>query len=230
MRERLTMLFCISLGFSSFACGGVTAGDAMGAPSFEEDGGVSVDAGSLIDDDGGRTSADGGVEPAKDGGAAAALAIDPIAVGNAWTYDVTVAGSYAACTNGSATSKVTQASSVGGKDAFLVSSFCESLGSFWYAPDGDRVYVYDGNAWTIALDTPVQDGHTWAGAGDTLVWKSAGSVTVPAGTFGDCFTAEDQVSPSSYAVTFCRGVGPVKWHYRDLGANGYDAVLTAKSF
>ncbi|HEX7666803.1 MAG TPA: hypothetical protein VF407_19880 [Polyangiaceae bacterium] len=224
MRERLTILFCLSLGFSAVACGGVSA--TTDAPSPDDDGGAAIGT----DDAGSDPGTDGGKATPSDGGTSSALAIDPIAMGNAWTYDVTVAGSYSACTNGSSTSNVTQAATVGGKDGFLVSSFCASLGSFWYSVDGDRVYVYDGSKWTVALDAPVQDGHTWTGAGDTLVWKSAGSVTVPAGTFGDCFTAEDQAAPSYYAVTFCRGVGPVKWHYRDASSNGYDAVLTAKSF
>ena len=52
-------------------------------------------------------------------------------------------------------------------------------------------------------------------------------MTVPAGTYSDCFEADVQDEPAYYAVTFCRGVGPVKWHYRDASQNGYDATLTA---
>ena len=34
---------------------------------------------------------------------------------------------------------------------------------------------------------------------------------------------------TSYTV-FCRGVGPVEWHYEDGFGNGYEAVLKAKGF
>ena len=56
------------------------------------------------------------------------------------------------------------------------------------------------------------------------------TITVGAGTFDNCFEADVQDEATYYAVTFCRGIGPVKWHYRDTtGNNGYDAVLTAKN-
>jgi len=183
----------------------------------------SFQVGSLSDTDGGDAGLVG-----DDGGALAS--IDPIALNDAWTYDVTVAGTYPACTNGSGVASVTQHSTIDGKDAFYVSSFCAALGSFWYSADGDRVYEYDGTNWLLALDAPVEDAHTWSNGSETFVWKKIGAIAVPAGNFADCWEVDDQAAPTYYAVTFCRGVGPVKWHYRDASQNGYDAVLTNKNF
>ncbi|MGH7330027.1 MAG: hypothetical protein ACREJX_16905, partial [Polyangiaceae bacterium] len=138
---------------------------------------------------------------------------------------------YPSCTNGSGTGSVTQESTLGGKDAFYVSSFCSGVDSIWYSADGDRVYEYDGSNWLIAIDSPVEDGHTWTTSGVTYVWKKIGALTVKAGTFADCWEIDDQGESAYYAATLCRGVGPVKWHVRDqTGNNGYDAELTSKSF
>ncbi|MEO8798707.1 MAG: hypothetical protein ABI551_12545 [Polyangiaceae bacterium] len=182
-------------------------------------------------DDAGMSPPDGGAGTSDDGGASGV--IDPIAVGNTWTYDVTVAGTYPACTNGSGTSSVTQEKTLDGKDAFSVSSFCASLGSFWYSTDGDRVYQYDdaSSTWLLALESPVEDGRTWSNGTSTFVWKKIGSLAVKAGTYDDCWEVDLQGGAQFYAVTFCRGIGPVKWHVRDSSSlNGYDAALTQKNF
>ena len=179
--------------------------------------------------DAGGFNVDGGADGG--GGSVLAQAIDPIAPGYSWTYDVTVAGTYPSCSNGSSTGSVTQESTLGGKDAFLVSSFCAGIGSIWYSADGDRVYEWDGSNWLIAIDSPVEDGHTWTTSNVTYVWKKIGSLTVKAGTFADCWEIDAQGAAPYYAATLCRGVGPVKWHVRDTsGNNGYDAELTSKSF
>jgi len=54
-------------------------------------------------------------------------------------------------------------------------------------------------------------------------------VTVPAGTFTDCWTAQQQVSYTAY-LTYCRGAGLVRSYSQDLGGNGWDAQLASKSF
>lgn len=182
--------------------------------------------------DAGGFDVDGGAgsEGGTDAGSLA-QAIDPIAMGYAWTFDVTVAGTYPSCSNGSSTGAVQQESTLGGRDAFLVSSFCSGIGSIWYSADGDRIYEWDGSNWLTAIDSPVEDGHTWTTSGITYVWKKLGSLTVKAGTFSDCWEIDDQGEAAYYAATLCRGVGPVKWHVRDTsGTNGYDAELTSKSF
>ena len=151
--------------------------------------------------------------------------IDPIALGRTWTYNVTIVGTYPLCKAGSNVGRVLGEKVVAGKQAFQVQSFCPGAGTSSYAVDGDKVEVYYGSAWILSLDAPVAEGHTWTDGVVTYVWENVGKLTVPAGTFDDCWKARPQVGPSY--TTFCRGVGPVRWHYVDASGNGYDAALTA---
>ena len=154
--------------------------------------------------------------------------IDPIVVGRRWTYDVTVFGTYPICTSGSHDGVVTGEKMLDGKRAFQVQSFCPGLGTGNYAVSGDVVQYDYMTTWVLALDAPVAEGHSWTNGVDTFTWHSAGSVTVPAGTYADCWKATQNVAYESYTV-FCRGVGPVHWYTKNAG-NGYEAILTAKSF
>ena len=222
---------CVSLGFSFVACGGISNSLDTTTDAGESNDGAIVDTndgGGKINDRDGSTKQDGS---RIDAGTELSSVIDPLAVGEAWTYDVSVAGSFPECSDGTFVSSVSQTESLDGKSAYLISSFCPGIQSVWYSADGDVVYAYDGSAWLLALDSPVQDGHTWSNSIETFVWKDVGSITVGAGTFANCFEADVQDAATYYAVTFCRGVGPVKWHYRDeTGINGYDATLHSKNF
>jgi len=60
-------------------------------------------------------------------------------------------------------------------------------------------------------------------------WHRETSVTVPAGTFTDCWTANQQVSYAAY-LTYCRGAGLVRSYSKDLAGDGWDAQLSSKSF
>ena len=178
----------------------------------------------------GSSALDSGPPDAADG-AGAVQPIDPIVVGNSWTYDVTELGVYPLCPDGSHTSSVTGARDLDGKTALTVESLCEDLGPYDYAVEGDRVFTYDtvASEWTLALDAPVEAGHAWTASDHDFTWKAQAAVTVPAGTFEDCWSATEVAEYDSYTV-FCRGVGPVHWHYEDGFGNGYDALMTAKSF
>jgi hypothetical protein len=173
------------------------------------------------------------VMPTPDGAPADSSApdnrIDPIALGRSWTYDVQVFGTTPVCDGGQHTGAVLGESMVLGKQAFQIQSFCPAAGTSYYAVDGDVVDVDYQGQWVLALDAPVQEGHTWSNGVATFTWHSAGSVTVPAGTFGDCWNATESVSYTAYTL-FCRGVGPVRWYSKDLAGSGFDAQLTAKSF
>ncbi|MGH7330028.1 MAG: hypothetical protein ACREJX_16910, partial [Polyangiaceae bacterium] len=213
MRTTTLILGCFSLGFFSMACGGVS--DITGAPPADDAGDIGSDIGdggtAISKDAGGRS--DGGLATGKDGGAATPV-IDPLAVGETWTYDVTITGSFPGCNAGQFDSSVSQNETLGGRDAYLVGSFCPSLGSYWYSADGDTVAVYSGSDWVVGLDSPVQEGHSWSSdEGRTFQWYSAGSLTLPAGTFSDCWEARETGSATEeYSITLCRGVGPVHWH------------------
>ena len=190
---------------------GVTPGDGGGG-----DGGVTADGGKS---DGGG-GADGSMKDTR---------IDPIDVGHAWTYNVTVLGFFPACSNGVFVSNTLSSEMLDGKTALSVQSLCENAGVYKYSVDGDRVYAYLNGAWKTSLDAPVADGHTWSDGFLNYKWESKGNVTTPAGTFSDCWSATTVASYTSYIV-LCRGVGPVKWHYEDGVGNGYEAIMTAKNF
>jgi hypothetical protein len=170
--------------------------------------------------DGGGDGGDGGVKDNR---------IDPIEVGRAWTYNVTVLGFFPACTNGIFVANTLQSSSVEGKTALHVQSFCPNAGVVKYAVEGDRVYSHLAGNWVTSLDSPVAQGHTWSDGFLDYKWEKKGSMTTPAGTFTDCWSATTVASYTSY-ILLCRGVGPVKWHFEDGFGNGYEAVLTAKNF
>ncbi|MFO0726686.1 MAG: hypothetical protein U1E65_23060 [Myxococcota bacterium] len=155
--------------------------------------------------------------------------IDPIVLGRAWTYDVNVLGIYPACSAGVHTASTTDALVLDGKDALRVRSLCAGAGSFDYSVDGDRVYSHILGAWVISLDAPVAEGHSWTDGALQYHWSNTGTVTVPAGTFRDCWSVVTEAAYDSHTI-FCRGVGPVHWHYEDGLGNGYDAVLTGKNF
>ncbi len=205
-------------------------GDSATDPLFggNGEGGNGNDGGSPTD---GGSAADGGDGSGGEnaGGGPSAEAIDPIAVGNAWTYDVEELGSFPLCPSGSHTAETLAESQLDGKTAFEVSSLCANAASSFYAVDGDVVQVNYQGTWVLALDAPVEEGHTWSNGVSTFTWHDEGSVTVGAGTFDDCWRATQNVSYEAYTI-FCRGVGPVHWRSVDLNGNGFDALLTAKNF
>ena len=217
-----------ALGLS--ACGGtanvgILAPDAA-PPASSSDSGPS-DGGSSARTDAGATGEDASDNGNGDAGLPAD-AIDPIVVGRAWTFNVTEVGYYPLCPSGTQDAKVLDATTRDGRSAFEVNSFCTGVGSLYYAPDGDVVYWDYQGTWILVLDAPVADGHKWDNGLTTYAWKDVGTVQVPAGTFDRCFQVQDQNGPS-YSV-LCRGIGPVRYVYRDANGNGYDAVLAAKNF
>ncbi len=155
--------------------------------------------------------------------------IDPIEVGRTWTYAITDIGTYPLCPGGTHAGTALASATVAGKQAIQVQSACANAGTAYYAVDGDLVQVDVAGAWLTSLATPVQEGQTWTEGSDSFTWHSAGTVTVPAGTFENCWSATQNVAYSAYAI-FCRGVGPVRWYTKDAQGNGYDAQLSAKNF
>ncbi|CAN5896048.1 hypothetical protein BH11MYX4_BH11MYX4_16020 [soil metagenome] len=219
-----TALVTALLTLATFACSG--GGASIGDPAPGGGDASTTPPGSEEPD--GSAPGDGGTRPdgdARPDATATDDRIDPLTVGRTWTYDVTIIGTYPLCKAGSNTGRVLGQKSVAGKNAFQVQSFCPGAGTSSYAVDGDKVEIYYANTWILSLDAPVQEGHTWTDGLYTYAWEKVGPVTVPAGTYADCWKAKPQLG-TSY-TTFCRGVGPVRWHYVDGTGNGYDATLTA---
>ncbi len=219
----VTASLLVSLGLVA-ACGG--ASDAV--INSDSDAGEGSDSGkndARASEGGSRDDASSSEAGPGDGGD---LRIDPIVVGRSWTYDVKIFGTYPLCTSGSHDGVVLGEKMIDGKTAFQVQSLCPGIGTLDYAVSGDVVQFDYMATWVLALDAPVAEGHTWTNGVDTFTWHSLGSVTVPAGTFPDCWKATENVSYAAYTV-FCRGVGPVHWFTKNSG-NGYEAILTSKNF
>ncbi|MFO0548468.1 MAG: hypothetical protein U0271_08785 [Polyangiaceae bacterium] len=204
------------------------------APACGDDGPGGSGAGGDIPGTGGAGQGGSGGQVTSTGGAGGAGGgvdnrIDPIATGHSWTYDVTQLGNFAYCPTGTVTAETLSESELNGKHAFEISNFCSGIAPSLFAVDGDLVMVDYQDTWVLALDPPVEEGHTWSNGTSTFTWHAEGSVTVPAGTFDDCWRATQNVTYTAYTI-FCRGVGPVHWYSSDLNGDGFDAVLSAKNF
>ncbi len=222
------------LGFGAallVACGGGTSKVSGTTPSPDagsDDAEAVADAPAVVDSE----PAGDAVATQPEAGALEAGVderIDPLEVGRSWTYAITEIGTYPVCPGGTHSGTALASAMVAGKQAIQVQSACANAGTAYYVVDGDLVQVDVAGAWLTALASPVQEGQTWSEGSDSFTWHSAGTVTVPAGTFGDCWSATQNVAYSAYAI-FCRGVGPVRWYTKDAQGNGYDAQLRAKNF
>jgi hypothetical protein len=205
----------VAVALFSFACGSSSTSDPTG---------VAGAAGST----GGGAGSSGGTAGAG-GDPGVTAPIDPIVVGHSWTYDVKELGTYPACPSGEHTGTVlSQGPKDGEANALAVQSLCANAGTVYYTVAGDVVHEDTGGMWVLALDAPVEEGHSWTDGTLTYSWHDVGTVMVPAGTFPHCFTLSANVG-ASY-TTFCRGVGPVHWYSVDAAGNGYEAILKAKNF
>ena len=229
MRDAISMIGLCALGFSFVACGGISETPLA---TSAVDAGESHDAADAVLDEGGTSERDGASN--QDGsvidGDAAVVPIDPITPGEIWTYDVSITGDFPACNEGTFPSAVGSKQSLDGRDAYLVGSFCPSLGSYSYSTEGDRVWEYVNGQWLVGLDSPVLDGHSWSVGSQSFTWHSVGTIAVPAGTFSDCWEARENSASETYSIFLCRGAGPVHWTYRSAQGDGYDAVLYSKNF
>lgn len=213
------------LGQSTFPCASCTDFTACATVATQACGGAAGTDAGLPPDDAQVDPGDGA-----DAGSGTEEEVDPIAVGRAWTYAVTELGTYPACPTGTSTATALMAGTEDGKaGAIEVQSLCSGAAPSWYVVQGDVVQVDVAGTWVLALDGPVQEGRTWSDGVATFTWHDAGSVTVPAGMFTDCWSATENVAYSAYTI-FCRGVGPVHWYTKDGTGNGFEAILSSKNF
>ena len=219
----------IGLAVGSWLVGACGEGASAGSLGATADAGAGGDAAGQPTGDSGTTSTDAATaQDAATTADAGDTSIDPLVVGYTWTYDVTDLGNYPLCPAGSHQGRVLGEGDKDGLHAFQVSSLCANAGDFYYAVAGDVVQWDDQGTWLLALDAPVQEGHSWTNGVTSYTWHDAGTVMVPAGTFDRCWKAQDDAGPS-YTI-FCRGIGPVHWHFVDPTGAGYEALLTSKSF
>ncbi len=209
----------LAIGLVLGGCGGAGGGDDSVDAAAGGDGSSVADSGGATDGAGSGDGANGGDDR-----------LYPVEVGRSWTYQVAAVGAGAVCSPGSYSEVITGQESVGGRTAFAVDNWCSAVGTTYASVDGDLVETWYNGGWITALDTPVEEGHTWnMTSAVSYTWHDAGTVTVPAGTFDDCWNREQNVSYTAYTI-YCRGVGVVRSYSQDLGGNGWDAQLATKSF
>ena len=155
----------------------------------------------------------------------------PFAANASWTYAVSAVGAGSTCAPGTFSQSVLSANPAGGRDAFQLDSFCSALAgtTFDYStPGGDEVdFLYMG-AWATLVDPTLTDGHDWPYINTSYHWHRETGVTVPAGSFDDCWTAVQDVSYTA-TMTYCRGTGMVRSYSSDLTGAGWDAELASST-
>ncbi len=231
---------CSSVSASAPLDGGSAgsgANDGGSGGSANDGGGASTDGGEGIATDGASGALDSGATsdgaPASDGGSSgsASSKLYPLAVGFSWTYDVEPVGAGSVCASGTHVQQVTGTQTVDGRLAFDLVSFCAAAGTSEVAPvgTGDEVDLDYQGSWLVMIDPTLTDGHSWPYFNSSYTWHRETSVTVPAGTYTDCWTAQQNVTYTAY-MTYCRGVGMVRSYSSDLTGAGWDAKLTGESF
>ncbi len=193
----------------------------------------------------GGTTTSGSTSTSGTTGSAAPASILPYAVGSVWTYAAseTVSGESG---SGTLTDTVTGSGTYDGRDALTLSSTWNLFGvstavSYVYVEGDDGWFEYQGylGQWVHNPVAPVTEGASWSftegTTGGTCTWHDAGSTTVPAGTFSDCWRADCVVgnqgpSDTNYSI-YCRGVGVVA-SAEIINATGFSLTtqLTSKNF
>ena len=172
----------------------------------------------------------GGSGSGSGSGSSTSGALYPMAQGDSWTFTVAAVGAGSICAAGTHVQQVVSANSVGGRAAFQLTSFCTGVsGTYDYAVVGDNeVDFYYQGTWLTLVDPNLMEGHSWPYFNTSYHWHRESSVTVPAGTYNDCWTAQQDVSYTAY-LTYCRGVGLVHSYSSDLSSSGWDAKLASSS-
>ena len=145
----------------------------------------------------------------------------PLQPGNTWTYTVTAKVDVPACIEGvrvvTATGGPTEFE---GRQAYTLTSLCQDQDTRMALDDGE-VLEWIPNFWARALPAPVEAGFTWSSGAGRYTWTDVGSITVPAGTFSDCWE-RTSADPLVQTNTYCAGVGMVR-----ADEQGHEAVLTS---
>jgi hypothetical protein len=172
----------------------------------------------------------------------------PLAVGNTWNYDMTYLMIYIDTVEATGTS-VTEVTAEATLDNDVdVLEFVETMTwdtllpntaetTYLYETD-DYLLIYDDLADTVpdtSLVLPFEEGNTWlvyADSLDTLTAEVVGqeTVTVPAGTFEDCWDIEYTSLGQTQHNWFALDVGPVKHFMQAMDQNmtiEFTRVLTS---
>jgi hypothetical protein len=184
--------------------------------------------GGMNGDDGVGPDGGGGSGSGSGSGGGGSNKLYPLAMGNSWTYNVAAVGAGSICAAGMHEQHVVSANMAGGRAAFQMTNFCSGVSATYdYAPGSDdEVDFYYQTSWLTLVDPTLTEGHMWPYFNTSYHWHRETSITVPAGTYTDCWTAVQDVSYSA-SLTYCRGVGLVRSYSSDLNNSGWDAKLSS---
>ncbi len=187
-----------------------------GEPSASEDGGGAGDAQEAP-----SNSSDDRLYPAE--------------VGRTWTY---VGSDSSGSIPNTYTFTIKSKGTVDGRAAFTAGESYPSATDTYIEVNGDDVLFTYGNlgTWYPLMKSPVAEGASWTyelGGTRTQTWHSAGTQTVLAGTFSDCWRIDTRTttmgpSDESYSI-WCRGVGNVR-SVTDFGSYQSKYELKKKNF
>lgn len=182
-------------GGTSSGSGGSTGGVASGGSAM-----TAGAAGTL-----GVAGASAGNAGASSG-PVSAIDLLPLAVGNTWTYSATMLSSGCDMPN---EVNVISLEPYEGKMAFQLTDSCFDTGPSWLSVVDGTIQQF-ADAWRTSVGAPVSEGSRWTyNEVVEYEWQSAGAVTVPAGTFQNCWTRVTVDKPASIERTYCPGVGRV---------------------
>jgi hypothetical protein len=137
-------------------------------------------------------------------------------MGNKWTFVLTQ-DLESECDGAYLTEEVYALDASLGRDAVVVSQLCApsnvKTDNRLAAIDG-QIFQWFSPMWRPTHPSPLVDGYKWVITnGPVFRWKFAGEVTVPAGTFQNCWTrvhvplSNQKRGPDN---TYCPGIGRVR--------------------
>jgi hypothetical protein len=179
----------------------------VGAPGDPATMDAGADAGAVASDAGVPTdggSVDGGPIVPK-------VSLWNLAVGHVWTYDLSLNQCRVIVS-------IPATTDIGTRHAFVETYTTDCPGGFHsvgsileavYPDDRKEKGNHDGSSFAL-IEAP-GEGRTWNSLSIIFTWHASGRVTVPAGTFDDCWTLNEQYTklPITMNTVFCRGVGLV---------------------
>lgn len=178
---------------------GVANGGSVGTAGSSGAAAVAGAAGSTLGGSAGMPGAAGG-------GPVTATDLLPLAVGNSWTYSATTLSSGCDMPN---QVDVISLEPYEGKMAFQLTDSCFDTGPSWLSVVDGTIQQF-ADEWRISIGAPVAEGSHWTyNPSVELEWRSAGTVTVEAGTFQNCWTRATVARPTDLERTYCPGVGRV---------------------
>jgi hypothetical protein len=113
-----------------------------------------------------------------------------------------------------------------GESAFTATHFCAPTVTRYYVENAKGLEVNVGTGWSVVLPRPISDGAVFMAASSQQVIAHVADVTVPAGTFSNCW-ATQYLTATGAIATYCAGVGLVTLEYDAPSGGGYLVELTS---